>query len=134
MRKAVLIIIILAVGTFFTFFKVTWERDSSLDFLNQYQAETGHSEFVAEKVFSTDPDDSGLRFTFLDCKMDSTNLRSFGDIGFRIAKDTYTTLDDASDYNNFFVIFVPQNKAGIKMNEMITVQNLSFSYKPSDFQ
>ena len=134
MRKAVVIILVLIIGVFFLFVDVSVESSTAFDFIDKYQSETGHSEFEAEKVFSSAADESGLRLTLLNCQMDSTNLKSFGDIGFRIAKDAYTTLDNASEYNNFIVIFEPRNKAGIKMNEMITVQNLSFSYKPSDFQ
>lgn len=132
MRKAVLIIVVLVIGTFFLFFDITFESDPSLDFVNKYQTETGHSEFSAEKVYSTNKDESGVRLTFKNCQMDSTNFRSFGDLGLRIAKEIHKQINTSGEYNNVILIFEPKGGKGIKVSDLLTVNDLTYTFKAAD--
>ncbi|GAB5524911.1 MAG: hypothetical protein Roseis2KO_27830 [Roseivirga sp.] len=132
MKKAIIIGVILLVGAFFTFFDLSIDQTNKLEFLENYRTETGYSGYEAEQVFSTDNGESGLRITFYGCSIDTTNMKLFGSVSQNIAQQINIELNADNEFENIILIFKPKNKAGIRINEMMSIDELKFNHKTSE--
>lgn len=131
--KSVLIVgSIFLVGTFFLFFNVEISGNNRLEFLESYKATTGYQDYTAEKVYSTDSDESGLLITFNGCAIDSTNIQEFGELSKDMAQKIHRELNSDKQHDKIMLVFKPKNPAGIQINEMISLNELKFSHNISE--
>lgn len=129
MKKAVIIGVVLLIGVFFTFFDINLGQTNGLEFLENYKTETGYSNYEAEQLYSTDSDKNGLRITFNQCSIDTTNMEQFGSISKRMAQQINRELSADYEFENIILVFKPKNPDGIQISELMSIDELKFSHK-----
>ena len=134
MKKVIFIGIILLLSGLIIFTKPIVEDDFNYDFLEIYRTELQFVDLKAEKVYSTDNSENGLRITFVDCLIDSTNIKDISTLSTKIANQIHHELNTESKYENIILVFVPKNPEGIQIDDMFSIKELKFSHKSSDLK
>ena len=132
MKKAIVIILVLIAGTFFLFFDITIGPNHELDFIENYKTDFIFYDYEAETVISTNENEEGFRLTFIGCQIDSTNIEDFSTIGKKMAKEINGKLNDLNEFGNIILIFKPSNKDGIRINEIMSIEELKYTYKTKE--
>jgi len=134
MKKVILIILVLLIGGFFAFFDVSMEEGGNLEFLDDYKLEIGFSQYEAEQIFSTDPNEEGLRLTFYKCQIDSSNMKDFKVLSRNIGLEINQEVNSENEFKNIILVFKPRNENGIMLNEFMSIDELKFNYKAAELQ
>ena len=126
--------IVIAVVAFFAIFNVNFEKNSTLEFLEEFKTETGYTDYEAEMVYSTSDNEGGLRITLLGCSIDTNNMKQFAETSNEIALKTNQELNANKEFENIIVVFKPSNPDGIQINKMMSIDELKYTYKASDLK
>lgn len=126
MKKLILILLVLFVGFFFSFFEIDFGGKNKMDFVEDYKEKIGYTAYKAEQIFSTNPDNEGLKLTFTECSIDSNSMVDFKAISRAIAVELNEELNTENQFKNIILVYEPKdkNKAGINQLKYTFVASL----------
>ena len=129
MKKAIIIIVILILGLVLAFVDFSVETDQTFKFVEKYKTQINYSDFYVETILSTNKDNRGLKMTFKNCQIDTVNIKEYQSLSKELAIEINQKLNFNDEHDNIILIFKPLNPEGIKINYLMNLEGLRYSFE-----
>ena len=132
MKKVIVIALVLFIGGFLAFLDLEFETGTDLGLIESYKPEIEYSSYTAERIISTHSEGEGLRITYVGCQIDTSNIKGYGELSERLAKEINEKVNESDQFENIMLIFKPSNSDDIKINSLISIDELKYDYTAID--